>query len=159
TRRVMPDTFGRAALAAMLLAAVGGASLASLTRPATAKPIEPEARARIPLLDEFDARRRPIAILYEPFERVAPDRVPARVSLVARPGERTARQPIDLLWNARFSLPAGAYRVALSRHDEGLIPATVGIQVGRAGAPLERWNVAGPAAERRVTLPIDAALF
>jgi hypothetical protein len=160
TRRLASqEAFGRAGLIAILLAAAGAVALAAATRPAAAKPIEPENRARIPLLDDFDARRRPVAILYEPFGRITVDGVLARVSLVARPGQRTGRQPIDLLWNARFSLPAGAYRVALSRHDEGLIPATVGVQIGRVGTPLARWDVEGPTAERTVALPIDAALF
>jgi len=158
-RRLVPQSAGAAALIALLLAVAGAVVLASSTRPAAAIEVEPEARARMPLLDEFDARRRPNAIVYEPFARVTPQEALTRAVLKARPGQRNARQPIELLWNARFSLPAGAYRVALARHEEGAIPASVGVQVGRVGAPLYRWDLSGDAFERRVVLPLDAALF
>src|SRR5207253_74747 len=113
TRLAVPRTFGAAALMAIVLAVVGASTLASSTRPHDAERIDPEARARAPILDEFDARRRPIAILYDPLARLSPQDVLAHVRFTARPGQRTARQPLDLLWNARFSLPAGEYRLAL----------------------------------------------
>jgi hypothetical protein len=131
---------------------------ASATRPAAAAVIDPEARARVPVLDEFDAGRRPIVVLYDPLSRISPQEALGHVALIARPGQRTAREPLELLWNARFSLPAGTYRVALSRTPLAL-PLTIGVQFGRVGAPLDRWVLVGGASERRVTLPIDATLF
>ena len=82
----------------------------------------------------------------------------SHVLLVARPGLRTAPQPIELLWNARFALPAGAYRLRLTRSDAAAADTTVSLQIGRTGPPLDTWKVAGPLWEHRFVLPIDAAL-
>jgi len=70
------------------------------------------------------------------------------------------RQPVDLLWNARFALPAGEYRVDLTRPvDLGQAPASVGLQIGRIGPPLDQWRVEGPSWSRNIVLPIDTALI
>jgi len=113
----------------------------------------------LPLLDEFDTRRRPTMVLYDPFRFASPADLIARTRLIARPGQRTERPPVDLLWNARFTLPSGEYRLKMTRSDEAALDdASVGLQVGRVGPPLERWTINGPAWERTVTLPIDTTL-
>jgi hypothetical protein len=79
------------------------------------------------------------------------------VVLLARPGLRTAPQPVELLWNARFALPAGEYRVELRRPaPTSLINPTLGLQIGRVGPPLEEWRVDGDVSIHRLVLPIDA---
>ena len=115
----------------------------SATRPATASAsVDPTARARVPLIDEFDARRRPLVIAYDPWTRSSASEVVSRAVLVARPGQRTQRQPIDLLWNARFALPAGEYRLELQRSGAGHDDWPLGLQIGRVGPPLERFSSA-----------------
>jgi hypothetical protein len=156
--RRRPREFGGAALATMGLAFAGAVALVSLATLRTTMPIEmtPDARARVPLLDRFDLERRPISVLYNPLSRITSTNALSRVSLLARPGLRTAPQPIDLLWNARFALPAGEYRLRLVRR--GNSGTTLSLQVGRSGPPLENWDVVGPVWEHRFVLPIDAAL-
>jgi hypothetical protein len=146
--------FGAAALATLLFGFVGGVALVSIAT-ASAPALAPETRARVPLLDRFDLGRRPTAFLYDPFSRVSGADALSRVTLVARPGLRTAPQPLDLLWNARFALPAGEYHLQLMRNDASA-DSTLALQVGRTGLPLERWDVTGSIWERRFVLPIDA---
>jgi len=160
TSRISARTFGAAGLWALLLGAFFAVSLATLTRPATASADpDPAARARVALLDDFDAGRRPLTISYEPFSRITAAEAARRVHLVARPGMRTEPQPLGLVWNARFSLPAGEYALHIARTGRAAdAPATVGLQVGRIGVPIEQWRVESPAFERRVTIPLDAPL-
>ena len=159
--RLRPRAFGAAALAALVLALVGTAALASLTAAVITTPraVAPQARARVPLLDGFDAKRRPLAVLYDPLSRTTPADALSRVTLTARPGLRTVKQPIELLWNARFALPAGEYRVRLTRDGAAAASdTTLALQIGRSGPPLEGWVVNGPRSEHRFTLPLDAGL-
>jgi hypothetical protein len=118
----------------------------------------PELRARVPLLDRFDLARRPTGILYDPLSRITGADALSRVLLIARPGLRTAPQPIELLWNARFALPAGGYRLRLARRDAAVADTTLSLQIGRTGPPLDTWKVVGPLWEHRFVLPIDAPL-
>ena len=150
--------FGAAALALLVLGSGGAVMLVTLTNTVSELPpaFRPEARARVPLLDGFDAGLRPTAVLYEPLTRVSTMAALSRVVLIARPGLRTAPQPIELLWNARFALPAGEYRVEMIRPGESLRDMTLGVQIGRVGPPLEQWRVTGGASEYRLLLPIDS---
>lgn len=156
--RLQPRGFGAAALATLLLGFTGGVVLVSLAANGTPVPpaLTPEGRPRVPLLDRFDAGRRPTALLYSPLSLITGAEALSRVTLIARPGLRTARQPVEVLWNARFALPAGEYRLRLTR--SGAIAAadtTLALQIGRSGPPLEQWNVTGPRWEHRFVLPID----
>jgi hypothetical protein len=158
-QRLRPRGFGAAALATVLLGFAGAIAVASVTGAVTATPaISPEARARVPLLDGFDAARRPTAILYDPFSVITPADTLSRVRLTARPGMRTVPQPIELLWNARFALPAGEYRLQLTRRGAQPPDTTVGLHVGLSGPPVEHWALTGPDWEHRFVLPIDAGL-
>jgi hypothetical protein len=160
-RLLSPRRIGAASLAFVALGVTGGVVYASATRPATAPAaIDPTARARVPLLDDFDAHRRPIVVVYDPWTRTSAADVLARAVLIARPGERTSRQPVELLWNARFALPAGEYRVDLARPVElSQVPGAVGLQIGRVGPPLDQWRVESPAWSRAIMVPIDATLI
>jgi uncharacterized membrane protein YeaQ/YmgE (transglycosylase-associated protein family) len=155
-----PREFGGAALATMVLGFIGAVALVSLANTTTTLPAElaPEGRARVPLLDRFDTERRPTTILYNPLSRITSADALSRVTLVARPGLRTAPQPIELLWNARFALPAGEYQLRLTRSGASAPNTTLALQIGRTGPPLEQWDVVGPIWEHRFALPIDAAL-
>ena len=156
-----PRGFGAAALATLFLTFIGTVGLVSLATTATPIPaaLTPEGRSRVPMLDRFDSRRRPTAILYDPFSLITGADALSRVTLIARPGLRTARQPLELLWNARFALPAGEYRLQLTRRGPTAgADTTLALQIGPAGSPLERWDVTGPQWEHRFALPIDAGL-
>ena len=157
--RVRPDRFGAAAL--------GDARAGFCRRRRARHPRQPRdgvasgARAGGtrpgPVAGWLRRGRRPIAVLYNPLSRISSADALSRVLLIARPGLRTAPQPLDLLWNARFALPAGEYRVQLTRASARRdTDTTLGVQIGRVGAPLEQWDVSGPVSEHRLVLPIDA---
>jgi hypothetical protein len=148
---------GAAASAAIGLGVAGTIVLASVMGASAEATPPPEARARIPLLDGFDARWRPNIVVYDPWSHVTGTELLKRVELVARPGLRTTRQPLALLWNARFALPAGEYRVQLTRPGPAShADTTVGVQIGRVGTPVEQWQVSGSAWEHPLILPVDA---
>ena len=116
------------------------------------------ARARLPLLDQFDQITRPAGIEYAPLRLVAPADLITRASLTVEPGLRTQSQPIPcVLHNGRFSLPAGRYRAEIEwagdRDDE-----TLGLQIGRTGPPLRTWRVTPRTGQRWTTefaVPVD----
>jgi hypothetical protein len=122
-----------------------------------------DARVRVPLLDAFDAQRRPLAIRYDPFSRVpAPDLL-SGISLVAGPADGRPRPPIPLLYNARYSLPAGHYLVELvsARHSSPVTNERLGLQLGRAGPLTQDWEVslAAPGVwGRTFDIPVDVGL-
>jgi hypothetical protein len=101
----------------------------------------PGVRPHIALLSEFDAQRRPLGVVYDPLRRVPAGAVPSLVPFVAGPRARGVRTGVDLLYDARWSLPAGRYELTL---DGGGRPFSgeIGLQVGRVGPPLRTWTVA-----------------
>jgi len=158
-RRLEPRGSGGAGLATIGIGFATAVAFVSLVTGSVVLPADmvPETRARVPLLDRFDLSRRPTTLLYDPLSRIEGADALSHVLLVARPGLRTAPQPIELLWNARFALPAGVYRLRLARSDAAA-DSTVSLQIGRTGPPLDTWKVAGALWEHRFVLPIDAAL-
>jgi hypothetical protein len=120
-------------------------------------PFDPGARSRVALLDEFDAVARPIAVIYNPFTIAEASSVPPLVSLGASPGSRTDPQPLSVLLNARFGLPAGDYEIEIAAPEN--ISGIVGLQVGRAGPPVREWHAVVTPSERwraAFPLPLDA---
>jgi hypothetical protein len=110
------------------------------------------------VLDEFDRVARPVALEYTPFTISTPDAVVAHAAVAVEPGWRTQPQPIRVLHNGRFSLPAGTYRIDIdwsgTRLDE-----RIGLQIGRIGDPLQVWTVDARAGERwsaEFDTPVDA---
>lgn len=154
TRARRPVGAGALGLALIAAGIAGGTVLVSAF--ATRDAADVEARARIPLLDTFDQARRPIGVAFDPFSRVPPAVLIQRAIFVTRPGQRTAAQPIDLLWKTRLALPAGEYAVQFSRANAE--PASwLSLQIGRGGGPLETWELVGAMSEHRFTLPVDAS--
>ena len=118
----------------------------------------PSARSRVPILDTFDARARPLALVYNPLSLVRPEEIPPLMTLMASPESRYGSQPVRVLLNARFALPAGSYHVEIGGAQEALT-GTVGLQIGRIGPPLHEWNVSirpGETWGTTFTLPVDA---
>jgi len=159
TSRMARGRIGAASLATVVLGMAGATALATATRSSNAlATIDPTSRARVPLLDEFDAQRRPIVLAYDPLRRIPANEALSRVALVVTPEQRQGRQPADLLWNARFSLPAGEYRLKLERPAQASIQnGAIGLQIGRVGQPLDRWQVQGPEWTQTVVLPLDTS--
>jgi hypothetical protein len=165
-RRSPSTTPGHAALRALSAGTLVVLSVTSLVHAlpgAEQSPrFDPESRLYFPMLVDYDAEARPIAVRYDPLTVVAPSAIPPLFSLTAVPGQRTDRQPRQVLLNARFALPAGEYEVDLqgtAQSEELSTPTTVSLQVGREGAPLRTWPMRLSAARpwhQRFLLPVDS---
>lgn len=164
-RRLQRARFG--ALTATLVALSTGAALATAaliaatTAPTSDSPLE--ARVRVPLLDAFDAQRRPLALRFDPLSRVPALDLLSGISLAAGPADGRPRPPIPLLYNARYSLPAGHYLVELvsTRSSSPVTSERLGLQLGRAGPLTQDWEVslAAPGVwGRTFDLPVDVGL-
>jgi hypothetical protein len=132
----------------------------AIARSEPASVTEPQARSRLPILDNFDSQARPHAIIYRPFSVARAADIPPLMTMRAGPEPRTGGQPVRVFLNARYALATGDYRVeigglTLSEPAHG----TVGLQVGRIGPPLREWQVdLAPGATWRANfnLPVDA---
>ena len=107
---------GTAALLATCYVSAGVLAVAcvgpTIARPRFEWVLAPESRSRVPMLDDFDAVARPYAIIYKPFTFTRAESIPPLMTLSAFPGQRPAGQPVPVLLNARYALPAGEYRGA-----------------------------------------------
>jgi hypothetical protein len=79
------------------------------------------------------------------------------------PGLRPEPQPLRVLHNGRFSLPAGRYRVRVRWAARDPLPArspaAIALQVGRIGPALQQWPVTpapGGSWDAEFWLPVDA---
>lgn len=166
--RVRTSTRGGASLAAMATCAValvaGGVGMQTL--PAAEPPlpgIDLEARPRLPSLDTFDHVARPLALRYAPLRLATAVNEESTLFVGVRPGMRPEPQPVRVLHNGRFSLPAGRYRIVIEWAPRDPLPASAGatlaLQVGRIGAPLTTWTVTptpGGQWAEDIWLPVDA---
>ncbi len=114
----------------------------------------PGVRAQMALLSDFDAQRRPLGVVYDPLRRVPPAAIPPLLAFVASADARGERTGVDLLYDARWSLPAGRYEVDLDGRGH-MIQGEIGLQVGRIGPPLRSWTIA-PAARWTTTVDLPA---
>lgn len=136
---------GAAALAAM--GTVGTALLMlSLTIPwlptsAAPMPVNLEARTRLAAIDQFDARARPVAVLYGPLRRLgAADALPL-MALRIGPENDSPHQPVRVIHNGRLTLPAGSYDVDVAWGDRvPSPPVELAAQIGRIGPPFVTWT-------------------
>jgi hypothetical protein len=113
------------------------------------------------MLETFDSVARPVAVRYNPLTFVAPQSLPPLFSLAAAAGERRERQPVRVVLNARFRLPAGEYAVDLlgSKLAGTVETPTIGLQLGREGIPVEVWPVSlspGAHSQHRFHVPLDS---
>ncbi len=163
-RRAPVATAGRAALAVTavsLLTVMTLVSTAGVFLSQQGKRFDVEGRVLFPLLETYDPIARPIAARYDAFSVVPSGELPPLFALSAVPGQRTDRQPIRVLLNARFRLPPGEYdlEVIPSASAEGPPSGTVELQIGREGRPLRSWPLAIAPNERvrhRFRIPIEA---
>jgi hypothetical protein len=161
-RRVRTGSPGVASLAAVLLTAAA-LFIAALVIPRV--PVTPawpaldvRARPRLPVLDAFDTVALPNAIAYTPFRITTPTDVVTHAAVAVEPGWRTQPQPIRVLHNGRFSLPAGSYRIEID-FSGARAPEPLGLQIGRTGDAFRVWTVEARAGEQwsaEFTTPVDA---
>jgi hypothetical protein len=145
-------------LARWRLTSAAGASLAAMTTLVAAlvlvtivvpalphdpplPPAQVAARSHIAALDQFDRAKRPVAIRYDPFRFEDANAVVPLATLGATPALHTSPQPTRVLHNARFSLPAGRYRLDIDWGGGTRAAETIGLQVGRMGPPWQSWSV------------------
>jgi hypothetical protein len=119
------------------------------------------ARPRLAALDGFDTHVRPASVIYDPLHKGAAADVLPRLVLGVRPGQRSDPQPVRVIHNGRFSLPAGTYTIAIDFTDRAPDRAyPLSLQIGRNGPPLQTWSVhprPGQRWEARVVLALDAS--
>jgi hypothetical protein len=145
-----------------MLAAIAVVSIsAALPLDETRRRFDPEARVLFPMLETFNTVVRPIAVKYDPVSVIRPTDLPPLFSLSAVPGQRRSRQPVRVVLNARFRLPAGEYELDVKGSDAaGTVPnVSLALQIGREGRPLETWPLAlspGGVSQHRFRVPIDA---
>jgi hypothetical protein len=141
-RRWPTRSAGHASAAAGVLTlatVVIGATTAPVLLHADASRRGASARVESTLLDGFDAARRPVSILYDPFRRVASGALPPMFRFEGAAALRRPRQPLRLLFNTRLSLPAGDYDVRVAPRPGAALVGPIGLQVGLAGPPMIEW--------------------
>ncbi len=158
---------GAAALAALVASGVAvvlaTSGIGGLPASPTPLPdVDLSARPRLAALDTFDRVTRPVAVRYSPLRVSSVADVESSLSLGVTPGLRREAQPVRVLHNGRFSLPAGRYRVLVQWDTRNPLPAppgsTIALQVGRVGSPMRTWTVAPVANEswqEEFWLPVD----
>lgn len=166
TRRVAvrrPISYGRAAAWSSTLSIVVVALVSGLTAtllPASTPPRDVDERARVRLLDEFDATARPVAIAYTPLTLLDADDVPGRFALRVNDAGRTAVDRDTQLFGQRLSLPAGRYGLdVVLPPGAPAVDGTIALQVGRAGPAYQSWTLemTPPGTwGRAFELPVDA---
>ncbi len=118
------------------------------------------ARSRLATLDGFDARVRPAALIYDPLRKVNAASVLPQVRLSVTPEQRIDSQPLRVLHNGRFSLPAGTYNIDVTFSAQvPAQPTPFSMQVGRSGPPLQTWSLqpkAGDTFHTSLWLALDA---
>ena len=155
---------GRAALTAVATLTASllivSATLPFLPMGAPMPRVDLGARSRLATLDGFDGRVRPAAIIYDPLRHVDAAAVLSEVRLGVKPLQRSDPQPLRVIHNGRFSLPAGTYAIDVTFGDRvPTRPTPFSLQVGRIGPPLQSWMLQPAAGEKWHTtlwLALDA---
>ena len=160
--RIRTTRPGAAALAAMatLTVALAVVSISFPLLPADPPwpRIDLGARARLAALDGFDSRARPGAVVYNPLRVIAAAELIPQLALGVKPLQRTDRQPVRVIHNGRFSLPAGSYELTVAFGDRvPSQPMPLSLQVGRLGPPIRTWELQ-PAAGEQWKTQFDLAL-
>lgn len=124
-------------------------------------PVDLGARSRLSALDGFDARSRPASMIYDPLRKgAAVDALPQLV-LGVKPMQRKDPQPVRVIHNGRFSLPAGSYAIAIDFNERTFDRAyPLSLQIGRNGPPMQTWQIQPQPHQRWQTtlwLPVDAS--
>ncbi len=158
--RLRVRTPERAALAAWAVCCLTIATAALIVPLLPANPplprIDLRARSRLAALDRYDTRALPAAVVYDPLRKTDAASMLGGLTLEVTPGARPDPQPVRVIHNGRFSLPAGTYRLDVT--FDGPAPAEeLSLQVGRVGPPLQTWQVEGDTSfSHTFRLPLDS---
>ena len=159
TRAGVSALFAFTTFAIALLIIAATIPLLPTARPRPA--IDLGARARLAALDGFDSRARPASIVYDPLSRGAAAGALPQLIVGVKPGQRSDPQPVRVIHNGRFSLPAGSYTVTVQFNDRSTDrPLPLSLQVGRNGPPLATWLLQpqpGQQFQTPLWLPVDAS--
>ncbi|MCA1585125.1 MAG: hypothetical protein LC791_10280, partial [Acidobacteria bacterium] len=169
-RRVRTRAAGEAALAALGITGAAVIVVVLIMPQLPSDPPQPvldlRARGRLRALDAFDRVARPHGVIYDPWRTVSSEDLIPMLTLGVEPGARRDVQPVRVLHNGRFSLPAGRYRMDVQWSGRNPLPARgtqeIALQVGRNGPPLETWSVIaepGQVAHTEFALPVDAGFI
>jgi hypothetical protein len=124
-------------------------------------PVDLGARSRLSALDGFDARSRPASMIYDPLRKGAAVDVLPQLVLGVKPMQRKDPQPVRVIHNGRFSLPAGTYSIAIDFNERTFDRAyPLSLQIGRNGPPIQTWSLQPQPNQRWETtlwLPVDAS--
>ncbi len=124
-------------------------------------PVDLGARSRLSALDGFDARSRPASMIYDPLRKGAAVDVLPQLVLGVKPEQRKDPQPVRVIHNGRFSLPAGTYAIAIDFNERTFDRAyPLSLQIGRNGPPMHTWQLQPQPQQRWETtlwLPVDAS--
>jgi len=161
-RTTQPGVAALAAAATLAASLLVAAVTVPLLPTSSARPrVDLGARSRLAALDGFDARVRPAAMLYDPLRRGASTDVVPQLTLGVKPAQRSDPQPVRVIHNGRFSLPAGTYRIDVEFNERGAEQVwPLSLQIGRVGPPLESWSVAAQPNQLWSTslrLPVNAS--
>ena len=150
------------AAAAIFAAALGVVAVTLPLLPAD-RPLprsRPGARARLAALDGFDARVRPAAMITTRSARCAAADVVPQLSLGVKPVQRADPQPMRVIHNGRFSLPAGTYDIDVTFGDRVPVAADAAVAADwtrrRGAADLELQPQPGEHWRTSMWLPVDA---
>jgi hypothetical protein len=150
----------RVTLAAVAMSTIVASIAASLPAAPRQRRFDPEARPSFPMLDNFDTIARPVSIKYQPLTVITASAIPSMFEAKAVKGQRVAPQPLPVLLNARFRLPAGAYQLEIDgANTETVLETALGLQVGREGKPVQTWSMRLAPNEtwrQQFSLPLDA---
>jgi hypothetical protein len=165
--RLRAPARGVASLAAIagttLVVALGAAGMRAMPVVSDERRVpDLRARSRLAALDGFDRVTRPLAVRYAPFSVTTAAAVEPTLAVNVVPGLRQGPQPVRVLHNGRWSLPAGRYAAVVRWAERNPLPSaqtTIGLQVGRIGPPLVEWTVdpaPGGTWRQEFWLPVDA---
>ena len=160
----------RAGTAALAAAGTLAAALIAIAVTMPYLPAQPSlprvdlsARARLSALDGFDSRVRPASVMYDPLHRGAAITIVPQLTLGVKPAQRTDRQPIRVIHNGRFSLPAGTYKIDVRFNDRAADQTwPISLQIGRIGPPLHSWTIRAEPGQVWTTslwLPVNASFM
>jgi len=163
--RVRAGKPGTAALTAFSVFAMALAAASVIVPRLPDDPPMPRARldgrSRLPALDTFDTRALPAAVIFDPLRKGSASEVLPALSLSVRPGVRPDPQPVRVLLNGRFSLPAGDYGIDVRLDPSAQREETLSLQFGRVGSPVQSWTIPAATASFQTTfhLPLDASFI
>lgn len=100
-------------------------------------------------------------MIYDPLRKGAAVDVLPQLVLGVKPMQRKDPQPVRVIHNGRFSLPAGTYAIAIDFNERTFDRAyPLSLQIGRNGPPMHTWQLQPQPHQKWETtlwLPVDAS--